>query len=577
MDNVPLIEKAYTEDVLVSDKSSSKWDFLILTVPFFSLQLAWSIQQVFGITYLSSLGIADAQIPLFVVSGPVAGIIVPPIFAALSEMSHGRLGKRKPFIFAGGCGTILSFLLLAAAEPVSVTLSYGILGTGSNRATTTTTHLIAGLSIYALNFSIQPLALGLRASVVDHFAPVEQAQANLRISIFSSMGSIFVALVGLGYSPDFRSLSIVVSGFIAIMLAIVAMTKNTSPVDCEDVLRKQTPKTAYHHFIGLLERVRHLPPITKWTCQVQLVSWFAWFFVLNYTSVLASRIYQIPGPAINSAPPDTGKMVAAVALLFHSASLISLIFTSTVWGGNSSVTYPVYYKDEENAEDQVTFKDTGGGREKREAEEEEEEFNTQTERVKLHSGPGDEAASIAGPDLHRQNTLARRVWKFALLCLAASVTAVAVLVTTAPKRSATRTTISILLGANGALFGLSNWVPYSLIAYEASIWARTQFMRKAKREHDSCFRLSESSDDISEFGKERGEGVTDMWEGDGEEDRVDETPALLAVHNMAIMVPQVVAAVVSWLLINALDAMGIQQNVWIYAISVPAAILAACL
>jgi hypothetical protein len=149
----------------------------------------------------------------------------------------------------------------------------------------TVTHLIAGISIYALNFSIQPLALGLRASVIDQFSPSKQPQANLWISRFSSLGSIFVALFGLGYSPDFRILSIVVSGLIAVMLATVAMTKNTSSLDYEDVLRKQTQTTAYRHFIGLLNRVQHLPPITQWTCQVQLVSWFAWFFVLNYTSV----------------------------------------------------------------------------------------------------------------------------------------------------------------------------------------------------------------------------------------------------------------------------------------------------
>jgi hypothetical protein len=35
MDNVPLIEQDLFQDALVSDKPSSKWDFLVLTVPFF--------------------------------------------------------------------------------------------------------------------------------------------------------------------------------------------------------------------------------------------------------------------------------------------------------------------------------------------------------------------------------------------------------------------------------------------------------------------------------------------------------------------------------------------------------------
>jgi hypothetical protein len=35
MDNVPLIEQDFVKDALVSEKTSSKWDLLILTVPFF--------------------------------------------------------------------------------------------------------------------------------------------------------------------------------------------------------------------------------------------------------------------------------------------------------------------------------------------------------------------------------------------------------------------------------------------------------------------------------------------------------------------------------------------------------------
>ncbi|KAI1298792.1 hypothetical protein F5Y03DRAFT_367039 [Xylaria venustula] len=268
------------------------------------------------------------------------------------------------------------------------------------------------------------------------------------------------------------------------------------------------------------------------------------------------------------------KIAAGVALLFHSASLISLIFVSAVWGGNSSVTTPVHYKDEGNTEDKATVKDTGSENEK-----EEEEEVTQRERAKLYSGPCDEPGSLAGSGLHlRRNILARRAWKPALLCLAASVIVITILVAIAPQASTTITATSILLGANDALFGLSNWVPYSLIAYEASIRAQAQFMRKAKREQDTALKSSDSSDDSSDFGGERGDGVTDMWGGDGEEDIADETPVLLAVHNMAITVPQVVAAVISWLLMNTLDAMGIQKNIWwIYAMSVPAALWAACL
>lgn len=238
--------------------------------------------------YLSSLGVPNTQMPIFVLSGPLAGLIGPPIVAALSETSYGRRGKRKPFIFIGGAGTIASFLVLAAAESLAVRLNCSIFGSISSEATRTTSHVIAGLSIYALNFSIQPLSLALRASVVDCFRPHHQPSAMLWVSRFSALGSVFVALAGLGYSPAFWDLSIVVITILAVLLCVVAFTNTARLGPQQDLGRGRDGITnqvsLYDHIFRLIKKARHLPPMTRQTCRVQLVSWFAWFLVLHYNS-----------------------------------------------------------------------------------------------------------------------------------------------------------------------------------------------------------------------------------------------------------------------------------------------------
>lgn len=226
--------------------------------------------------------------PIFVLSGPLAGLIGPPIVAALSEKCNGRWGRRKPFIFIGGVGTIASFLVLAAAESLAVRLDCSLFGSVSSKATKTTSHIIAGLSIYALNFSIQPLSLGLRASVVDCFRPHHQPSAMLWVSRFSALGSVFVALVGLGYSPAFWDLSIVVTSIVAVLLCVAALT-DTARLGSQQYLgRGKDGSTGhaslYDHISRLIKKARHLPPMTRQTCRVQLVSWFAWFLVLHYNS-----------------------------------------------------------------------------------------------------------------------------------------------------------------------------------------------------------------------------------------------------------------------------------------------------
>jgi hypothetical protein len=58
----------------------------------------------------------------------------------------------------------------------------------------------------------------------------------------------------------------------------------------------------------------------------------------------------------------------------------------------------------------------------------------------------------------------------------------------------------------------------------------------------------------------------------------DDTPLLLAVHNMAITVPQIVASVASWVLMQFLALFGLDQDVvWVFALCIPPALWAACL
>jgi solute carrier family 45 protein 1/2/4 len=150
---------------------------------------------------------------------------------------------------------------------------------------------------------------------------------------------------------------------------------------------------------------------------------------------------------------------------------------------------------------------------------------------------------------HTRNILIRQVWKPSLAALAVSLVATCLLVlSTTPAAAAATTMISLLLGANGMLFALANWVPYALIADEASALARAKAMTAAE------------------------------GEGGCEEEEGDDTPKLLAVHNMSITAPQIVASAASWLLMQGLAVMGLEQRaVWLFVMCIPAAIWAACL
>ena len=238
------------------------------------------------------------------------------------------------------------------------------------------------------------------------------------------------------------------------------------------------------------------------------------------SSRLITRIYPSPsiketkretadrlsddGPNISDfqdKPPSTltstsGNAVSRVALLFNTAALVTLIIVSLVWRRPAS------------------------------------------------------SKNGSGSALTRtRDVLMRWVWKPCLAVLGASLLATSLLTAssvTTPFPAPTATAISLLLGANGMLFALANWVPYALIAGEASAQARSRAFMKA--------------------------------EGDDIVDDEDNTPRLLAVHNVAITVPQIVASVASWLLMQGLALLGVEQNiVWIFVMCIPSALWAACL
>ena len=227
--------------------------------------------------YLSSLGFADAHLPLLIAAGPIAGFLVPPLVSVWSDASRSRLGRRKPFIAVGGLGCVGSVLCLALSRELAGlrTVNTDIMANARN---------IAAVSICALNISMQPLQLGLRAAIIDHFTPKEQPLANLWISRLSSFGSVFVTAIAYSYDLNFRDICTV---SIFVLIVLVATTLIMTPHNYEGYgqLEKGRSFSLTAHLRKLVMTWRNLPPITWRVCRAQLLCWFTWFLLLHYTSM----------------------------------------------------------------------------------------------------------------------------------------------------------------------------------------------------------------------------------------------------------------------------------------------------
>ncbi|KAF7530194.1 hypothetical protein G7054_g9638 [Neopestalotiopsis clavispora] len=543
--------------------------------------------------YLLTLGISDSNVPLFLFAGPLAGLIVPPIVAAVGDSFDSPYGKRKPLIFFGGIGVIFSLMAFASTGVIVEQFSYSTAGVWSN---TKVAHVVAGISLYMLNFCIQPLSLGLRASIVDYFDPDEQIAVNLWVSCFSVMGSIFVALLALAYSPAFWDMSLVLVGLLSAMLVLVAVSqlyRATVP----DVSEHRTSSTSIRAQLAqTLKTAKNLPPITHWTCKVQLKSWFAWFLILHYTSVLVSRAYENYSGSPNSASVDSSsqaaRAIAWTALLFHCASLLSLVVVSLSRGNSSYHLLSAKMDGEPGGIDDAVF-----------TIDDDSDLETVTDEADIgraslhitsarrsveanHEAGLDITTNLLQPvrlkkqvDIHdasptlevTRKTLWREVWRPSLLGLAISLTAT-IATSLLPQSTSTALITSLLLGSNGLLFSLANWVPYTLIACEAAVHARARMSEPTQLGGAGHATEEEKDGPDGKDGTRTDDGNYNV-EALGE----FSTPRLLAVHNMSITIPQITALVVVWFLDQGLEALGMAPDVlWTFGLCIPALIWALC-
>lgn len=105
------------------------------------------------------------------------------------------------------------------------------------------------------------------------------------------------------------------------------------------------------------------------------------------------------------------------------------------------------------------------------------------------------------------------------------------------------TAASFLLGSVGVLFAVSNWIPHALIMHEIS--------------------------SLRQRPEDGGQGIQSTSGGQ------DDTATLVAIHNMAICIPQIIAAgavAVLFVVLSSPDNKEDQVS-WAFLLTVPAALV----
>ena len=249
----------------------------------FGVQIAWSLQNANTSRIFQTLGADVANLPILWIAGPITGLIVQPIIGHLSDRTWTPIGRRRPYILAGGCVGALFLVVMAQTRAVW-------------EAAVALWFLTAGL-----NLASEPF----RALIADNVTEQRRTSAFAIQSAFIGAGAVFASalpwLLSLRYGGTSDAaagglptsvrlaLDIGAVGLLAGVAATVFTTRETPP-----------DPTQARRAIRLLDIFDELLRLPKAMRRLGVVQFFAWFglFVL--------WVYAAPAVAANSGASSHG-------------------------------------------------------------------------------------------------------------------------------------------------------------------------------------------------------------------------------------------------------------------------------
>ncbi|KAG4029703.1 hypothetical protein MFRU_014g00080 [Monilinia fructicola] len=473
----------------------SKIYLFCLTISIGGLQVVWATVMAQGSSYLISLGLKPAIVSLVWLAGPVCGTILQPYIGYKSDFCTHRWGRRRPFMIYGTCFTIVCINALSWTSEV-VRLIWDILGVSDHGVGAKfVIQVLAIAEVWALNVAIQPVQASIRALIVDSCPGAQAAIANSYASIAVIIGSA----IGYGCAfmempngpawltnPQFKSLCFIASISLGVTVAITSLMIEEKAVDI-DCLGKSGIRKIWRE---IFKTIRTLPPTINRIMAVQFCAWLAWFPFLFNAVLYLSRLYDFQILSEKMGPTSTRFYNGLRQQSIRHATLAMLVFSMVALATNLSLPYLVTDAD----------------------------FSTTEPEWQKDEGSAAVKSGIFVALKQKIGNLRKlgRVWMISHI-----ITAIALLGMTIGDGFMTSVSFVSLLGIS---WTFTQWAPFAMLSAEIAASSIPESKESENDMEDQC-----DSPDSGGDLKPRA-GIT------------------MAIHNIAIAMPQMLSAVIGALI-----------------------------
>ena len=291
-----------------------------LSCGFLGIQFGWALQTANMSAIYEYLGAKSAEIPALWLAAPVTGLIVQPLIGAMSDLTWGRLGRRRPYLLTGTVFACLALLLM----PLTTRLWMAV--------------TLLWLLDVSINVSMEPY----RAFVADQLPRRQRGYGFAVQCLFIGLGSVVASALpwmfahGFGVSGQSTPAQPIPStvryafdvgalAFLGTVLWTVSTTREYPPTDLAAfALLKASRRGWKNRFKEIVGAIADMPPTMRRLAGVQTLTW---------TGIFCMGLYFVPVVAHNVFGAVAGKSrlyaegVEWGGLCFAFASLIGF-FTS---------------------------------------------------------------------------------------------------------------------------------------------------------------------------------------------------------------------------------------------------------
>jgi maltose/moltooligosaccharide transporter len=203
------------------------WQIWNMCFGFFGIQIGWGLQNANVSRIFQSLGAAIDDIAILWIAAPLTGLLVQPIIGYLSDHTWNRLGRRRPFFFAGAILAATALFIM----PNSTFL------------------WMAAIMLWVMDASINVAMEPFRAFVGDMLPDEQRTRGFAMQSFFIGTGAVIASampwmmanwfgvsnVAEVGFIPDSVRYSFYLGGgafFVSVMWTVIS-TREYSPQDLE--------------------------------------------------------------------------------------------------------------------------------------------------------------------------------------------------------------------------------------------------------------------------------------------------------------------------------------------------------